>query len=114
TSLDSTVAHNACLSSPINVPIALALQSPILQAVDFNFRPTSVGTTQYIDAFQRCNFSLQGTDYHTVLNPHVLPPVHLVFPANEALAIPSGLFGSCGPLGIVNINTIFPVLLKLL
>ena len=114
TTFDPTVADNACLSSPNNVPLALAVQSPIFQATDFSFGPTSVGTTQYIDAFQRGNFSLQGTDYHTVLNPHVLPPVHLVFPANEALAIPSGLFGSCGPLGIVNINTIFPVLLKLL
>src|SRR5438874_4426211 len=113
TTFDPTVADNACLS-PNNVPLALAVQSPIFQATDFSFGPTSVGTTQYIDAFQRGNFSLQGTDYHTVLNPHVLPPVHLVFPANEALAIPSGLFGSCGPLGIVNINTIFPVLLKLL
>src|SRR5437773_419645 len=114
TTFDPTVADNACLSSPNNVPIGLAVQSPIFQATDFSFGPTSVGTTQYIDAFQRGNFSLQGTDYHTVLNPHMLPPVHLVFPANEALAIPSGLFGSCGPLGIVNINTIFPVLLKLL
>ena len=114
TTFDPTVADNACLSAPNNVPLALAVQSPIFQATDFSFGPTSVGTTQYIDAFQRGNFSLQGTDYHTLLNPHVLPPVHLVFGANEALAIPSGLFGSCGPLGIVNINTIFPVLLNLL
>src|SRR5438309_11603978 len=89
TTFDPTVADNACLSSPNNVPIGLAVQSPIFQATDFSFGPTSVGTTQYIDAVQRGNFSLQCTDYHTVLNPHVLPPVHLVFPANEALAIPS-------------------------
>src|SRR5439155_1257107 len=97
---------NGNLRSPADASAnsALAVQSPIYQATDFSFGPTSVGKTQYIDAFQRGNFSLQGTDYHTVLNPHVLPPVHLVFPANEALAIPSGLFGSCGPLGIVNIN----------
>src|SRR5439155_6909110 len=83
TTFDPTVADNACLSSPNNVPIALAVQSPIFQATDFSFGPTSVGTTQYIDAFQRGSFSLQGTDYHTLLNPHVLPPVHLVFPAKR-------------------------------
>jgi len=114
TTFDPTVADDACLKSPNDVPLDVALQSPIFQATDFSFGPTSVGTTQYIDAFQRGNFSLQGTDYHTLLSPRVLRPIHLVFPANEALAIPSGLFGACGPLGIVNINTIYPVLLNLL
>src|SRR5438876_5605172 len=59
TTFDPTAADNACLSSPNNVPIGLAVQSPIFQATDFSFGPTSVGTTQYIDAFQRGNFSLQ-------------------------------------------------------
>jgi hypothetical protein len=113
TTFNPTVADHACLKSPNDIPLALFLQSPILRATSFSFGPTSVGTTQYVDAFQRGNFSLQDTGYHTLLHPHVLPPVHLVFSANQALAIPSGLFGSCGPLGIVNINTIYPVLLNL-
>ena len=38
TTFDPTVADNACLSAPNNVPLALAVQSPIFQATDFSFR----------------------------------------------------------------------------
>lgn len=112
TIFDPTVPDNSCLTSPHNVPLALAQESPIFQAANFKFGHTFVGKTQYIDAFQRGNFweFTNGTNYHTVLNPVLLPPVTLNIAANDALAIPPGLFGSCGALGIVNISTMDSIL----
>lgn len=107
TTFDPTAADNHCLSSPNNVPLFLAEQSPIFQATNFQFGHVLVGKTQYVDAFQRANFwsLVGGTDYHTLLNPVIHTPITLNIAANDGLAIPSSLFGSCGPLGIVNINT---------
>jgi hypothetical protein len=89
-------------------------QSPIFQPSNFKFGHTSVGKTQYVDAFQRGNFwqSLAGTNYHTFVSPQTLAPVTVNLAANDALAIPPSLFGSCGPLGIVNINTLGPILVN--
>jgi len=109
---DPTSADSACLGASNNVPLTLTQQSPIFQAVDFTFGSTDVGTTQYIDAFQRANFwqFVNATDYHTLLNPVVLTPIAVNISANDGLAIPPGLLGSCGPLGIVNINTLDSIL----
>jgi len=49
---------------------------------------------------------VSGSNYHTIVNPVLLPPITLNIAANQGLAIPASLFGSCGPLGIVNINTL--------
>jgi hypothetical protein len=103
TTFDPTVADTACLSSPNDVPVTLVEQSPIFQSVDFQFGSTDVGTTQYIDAFQRANFwqFVNGTDYHTLVNPVLFPAITLNIGENDGLAIPASLFQSCGPLGIV-------------
>jgi len=116
TTFDPTVADTACLSAPNDVPLALFRQSPIFKSTNFKFGPTAVGNTQYLDAFQRANFwqFVSGTDYHTLVRPQTIHPLSLNLPANEALAIPPGLFGSCGSLGIVNINKLFPILINLL
>jgi hypothetical protein len=108
TTFDPTAADTACLSAPNDVPLSLFQESPIFQPTTFRFGHTSVGDTQYTDAFQRGNFwkFVSGTDYHTLVNPVLFQPVTLNVAANEGLAIPSTLFGSCGPLGIVNINTL--------
>src|SRR5438445_626291 len=81
---------------------------------NLKFGHTFVGKTQYIDAFQRGNFwqFVAGTNYHTLVSPHTLAQVSLNLAANDALAIPPSLFGSCGPLGIVNINTLIPILVN--
>jgi len=112
TTFDPTRADNTCLSAPNDVPVTLMQQSPIFQAANFKFGHTFVGKTQYVDAFQRGNFwsSVGGTDYHTLVNPVLLKPVTLNISANDGLALPPTLFGSCGPLGIVNINTLDPIL----
>jgi hypothetical protein len=108
TTFDPTMTDPACLKAPKDVPLSLFQESPIFQPVSFTFGRTSVGTTQYTDAFQRGNFwsSVAGTDYHTLVNPVLFQPVILNVASNEGLAIPPSLFGSCGPLGIVNINTL--------
>jgi hypothetical protein len=114
TVFDPTAADNVCLSSPNNVPLTLMEQSPIFQSVEFTFGGTTVGTTQYIDAFQRANFwqFVGGTDYHTIVNPQVRAPVSVNLSGNQGLAIS---FRGCGPLAIVSFETmyhqIFPTLL---
>jgi len=104
TVFDPTVADDACLSSPNDVPLSLMVQSPIFESNDFKFGATDVGTTQYIDAFQRANFwqFVGGTGYHTILTPHVLPAVTVNLPGKQGLA--GSFFGSCGPLAIVNFD----------
>ena len=108
TTFDPTVADSACLGKHNNVPLVLTEQSPIFQSANFSFGHTVVGNTQYVDAFQRGNFwqLVGGTDYHTLVNATVLDPITINISANDGLAIPASLFGSCGPLGVVNINTL--------
>ena len=55
------------------------IASPIFQSTSFSAGKVHVGTTQYIDAFQRANFwssvQAQGGGYHVLLGaPTVLPP----------------------------------------
>jgi len=104
TVFDPTAPDHVCLTSPNDVPLTLMLQSPIFQSETFTFGPTEVGTTQYIDAFQRGNFwsLVGGTPYHTILNPHVLAPVVVNLPGKQGLA--GSFVGACGPLAIVNFN----------
>lgn len=123
TRFDPTEADNACLTSPNNVPLRLFQQSPIFKAADFNFGGTNVGTTQYIDAFQRAEFwdVINRNTYHVKLGPiTTLDPVVIKIPANSGLSLPPALFGTCGPMGIIDINlfdsivsnTILPALIS--
>jgi len=109
---DPTVADTACLTAPNDVPLTLTQQSPIFQANNFQFGPTAVGDTQYIDAFQRANFwqFVGGTDYHTLLNPVVFQPITLNIKSADGVAIPASLFGTCGSLGIVTFKTLDAIL----
>ena len=56
TTFDPSVADNACLAAPNNVPTKLFQESPILNPATFSFGGTIVGRTEYSDAFQRGNF----------------------------------------------------------
>jgi hypothetical protein len=101
-----TVADNHCLSAPNNIPVRLVRQSPIFQAATFDFGGTHVGTTQYIDAFQRAEFwdVINRSTYHTLLGPvRVLSPITINVPNDDGLALPAALFGSCGPLALVDL-----------
>ena len=113
TTLDPTVADNVCLSAPNNVPTKLVQQSPIFSPSKFVFGGTSIGTTQYSDAFQRANFwNALGEDrnrYHVNLKPvRILDPVVLEVPDVYGLALTDGLLlgppAFCAPFTIVDIN----------
>ncbi len=109
TTFDPSIADNACLTAPNNVPLTLFGQSPIIQPATFDFGGTIVGTTQYVDAFQRGNFwtvlGADGGGYHVLLGPvKILAPIAINVPAADGTTLPSSDFPSCGPLGIVDIN----------
>jgi len=99
-----TVPNAACMTAPNNVPVKLFMQSPLIQRTDFNFGGTDVGSAQYIDAFQRASFWTQiGSGYHVKLDPvRVLPSIVIDVPNDRGLSL--GIFGSCAPLGIFDIN----------
>jgi hypothetical protein len=104
TVFDPTAADYSCLSAPNNVPLAVFDQSPIFQPVKFRFGNTNVGTTQYLDAFQRANFwsDVARTNYHTIVSPQVLPPISINVSGNQGISIPAAFLGACGPLAVVN------------
>jgi hypothetical protein len=124
TTFDPTVADDACLSSPNDVPLTLFQQSPLLKSATFDFGGTIVGDTQYIDAFQRANFwAVNNHDlYHVLLKPvKTLAPVVIDVPVADGLTLSTTSLGPppfCGPLGIIDIfwfdayldNTVLPAL----
>src|ERR1700735_3053251 len=70
--VDPTARDNVCLAAPNNVPAKLLRQTPIFEPANFSFGGTSVGKTQYIDAFMRANFfKLPGvqSNYHLKFGP---------------------------------------------
>lgn len=85
TTFDPTVP-DACYTAPNNIPIKMVAESPLLNPATFDFGGTFVGTTQYIDAFQRANFwqvlGSNGSGYHVLLDPvTILDPVVVDVPA---------------------------------
>jgi len=110
TTSDPTMPDTACFAGPVNVPVDVMSQSPIFKNADFNFGGTDVGTTQYVDAFQRANFwnLIDRHNYHTLLKPERLAPLDVDVPADEGLSLNPGIFqpafGLCGPEGLVEIN----------
>jgi hypothetical protein len=82
---------------------SVVLQSPLFQPANFTMNGVNVGPAQYLDAFQRANFSTKvvGTPYHTVFTSS--PPVVAV-----KVAVPPSVgiteFGTCGPVGLLDIN----------
>lgn len=107
---DPTVPDTACLAGRVNVPVDVMSQSPIFKNADFNFGGTDVGTTQYVDAFQRANFwsQIDRGNYHTLLKPEVLAPLDVDVPAAQGLSLNSDVFqpafGLCGPEGLVQVD----------
>ena len=108
TTVFDPMAADPCLSSPNNVPFTLMEQSPLFEPTDFKFGNTKIGTTQYIDAFQRANFwqFVGGTNYHTILDPQIYPAVSIDIPGDQGFAIPANLPVpvDCGPEAVVNID----------
>lgn len=106
-----TMPDPGCFANPNNdVPLRLLAQSPIFKNADFNFGGTDVGTTQYVDAFQRANFwsQIDRNNYHVLLSPmQVLPTLVIKVPPDQGLSLPADIFeptfSMCGPEGLVNL-----------
>jgi hypothetical protein len=107
--VDPTARDNVCLAAPNNVPAKLLRQSPIFEPANFSFGGTSVGKTQYIDAFMRANFfNLPGVagKYHLKFGPVTpLQAIEIDVPASEGVAIDAAaFFGGCGTLTFIDIS----------
>src|SRR4029077_2429385 len=101
------------------VPDTVIKQSPMFSSHSFVMGGTNVGTTQYIDAFQRANFwdavVANGGTYHTKLGLQVLPAFLFNVPVSRGTTFPSDEFvGGCtaGNFGIVDINWFAPLIIN--
>jgi hypothetical protein len=101
---DPGVADSTCLGN--KVPTTVTQNSPLFQSAPFTMNGENEGTTQYIDAFQRSEFSqlVSATGrYHLKLSPvKTLAEQTFNVPANEG-----GTFtiGGCENLGIMDVTT---------
>jgi len=114
TTVDATAQDNVCLTAPNNVPATLVRRSPVFESSKFVFGATDIGTTQYLDAFQRASFwtalGSRTDSYHVLLDPvRTLDPVVIDAPANEGVAITDpqffvASFGAtfCPPLQLID------------
>jgi hypothetical protein len=77
--------------------------SPILQAATFSPGGTNVGTTQYIDAFQRANFwnLVSTSNYHVLLSPVTVKPLQTISVSKRN---GTTVAGPCARIGEVDIN----------
>lgn len=87
---------DACAPGGVSV-VSLILKSPIFQNSPFTMNGANVGSTQYLDAFQRANFwtLVSATPYHTVFSttPTVLPVQSVTVPAANGTT--DNLIGQC-------------------
>ena len=107
--VDPTAHDNVCLAAPNTVPAKVLRQSPIFEPANFSFGGTSVGKTQYIDAFMRANFfGLRGVadNYHLKFGPvNTLRAIEIDVPAIEGVAIDAKtFFGGCGTLTFIDLS----------
>ncbi len=119
TVFDPTVADTTCMVAPNDVPLTVFRQSPLLNSASFVMNGAKVGTTQYVDAFQRANFwTVVHSTYHTKLSVmKVTRPQTWVVPAGSGAVYSDAAFGNggCGPnnnpaglFGVMDINAFDP------
>lgn len=93
---------DSCLGDSVD---NVVLHSPIFQNSDYVMNGADVGSTQYIDAFQRANFwtkvSVAGNSYHTRLKVITLPAQSITVPVANGT---TNLFTFCGNEGQLDIN----------
>jgi hypothetical protein len=120
TTFDPTVA-NTCTGT--QSAESLVLSSPIFNNSAYSVNGVSVGTTQYLDYFQRSNFwqYTQPTgispDYHTLLSAAPLAAIKIAVPSGNGTTVSA----PCGKLGEMEIgwfdsylqSTVFPQLASL-
>ncbi|MDP9159323.1 MAG: hypothetical protein M3O09_03720 [Acidobacteriota bacterium] len=70
TVFNPAVADTKCMVAPNNVPLTIFRNSPLFGNAAYTMGGVNVGTTQYVDAFQRANFwKAISPTYHTRLSP---------------------------------------------
>jgi len=116
---DPTVP-DPCAGTGTLSDLQLVQGSPIFQNSAFTIGSTSVGSTQYVDAFQRANFwtaSPNGgsgvevnTEHHTHLDIKISEPIIVNVPKGAG-ATWTGL--GCGNFGVINIVWFDPALVGL-
>jgi hypothetical protein len=88
--------------------------SPLLKKVAFTPGGTNVGTTQYVDAFQRANFwsqvSTTSPNYHVLLAPIQVKPLQTI----TVGAAGTTVAGPCARIGEVDINFFDTIAMSLL
>jgi hypothetical protein len=96
-------ASNAC--GDTQTPLMRIMNSPIFKNMTFKPGGTNVGTTQYIDAFQRANFwhtvSVSAANYHVRLGPVTVKAVQTI---TVPAASGTTMAGPCAKIGEVDIN----------
>jgi hypothetical protein len=118
---DPTVGDPGCLGS-INTGVSLLQGSPLFNDVTYTAKSVNVGTSQYIDLFQRANFwndvsASGGANYHTLLGAATLPvqtvtltaansgtPAGTVMSASVRCGGNTGNVNQAGKLGVMNIG----------
>ena len=117
TVLDPTAGDSVC--SPAGSPYSLTLASPLFKTHSYTWGGTYVGTTQYVDAFQRANFwayTRPGSispSYHVLLGATQNWIIRVTVPSTEGFTKAA----PCGRLGVVTFNfwdnvlaSVFPAL----
>lgn len=113
-------ASNTCSSQS---PVSLVQSSPIFNNYAFTAGGVSLGSTQFLDAFQRANFWQYAgptgisPNYHTLLSQTTLAPIAIAVPSASG----STVAATCGRLGEMDLNwfdsyvqgTVFPKLATL-
>ena len=88
--------------------------SPLLKNVAFAPGGTNVGTTQYVDAFQRANFwsavSTTSPNYHVLLSPVSVKPLQTINVGVNGTSVA----GPCARIGEVDINFFDNIAMNLL
>ncbi len=89
--------------------------SPVIKKFAFSPGGTNVGTTQYVDAFQRANFwnfvSTTSPNYHVLLSPVSMKTLQTI---NVPAANGTTVAGPCARIGEVNINFFDNIAMSLL
>lgn len=84
------------------------LNSPLFNNLDWTYGGTDVGSTQYVDSFQRGSFwgnVSTNTAYHVVLSPTVLAEVTIKPTKAQGGNVINNPFGGTGKIGEMNINS---------
>jgi hypothetical protein len=110
----TTVTYDPTAADPCvpgHTDVDIITGSPLFTNNAWTMNGVNVGTTQYMDAFQRAQFwsLVGGTPYHFILQPSVLGSQSLAFsgagssgPGQNYNA--EAKFGGCGFIGVVNYN----------